>query len=173
MEHKIFTTKTEAKDLFRFQIYHTYFGITGVLLGLLAVLATGDLIGNFTEMSTGTKVICILLVAWAVVLNPVNLYFKAKKQAKTVELFKNPIDTEITEEGISMSQGENGGLVEWKDVTKIVILKTLVIFYLGKVRAHLLPLEQLGEADADEAVELIKKYGVGKKIVNKRKKRRK
>ena len=67
---------------------------------------------------------------------------------------------------------ENGGLVEWKNVTKIVILKKLAIFYMGKVRAHLLPLDQIPE-DADEAVELVKKYAKGIKVVNRRKSRRK
>lgn len=172
MENKKFVTRTTASDLFRFQIYHTYLGITGFLLGLLAAVALADLIGNFNSMGNGTKVICIVLILWAVLLNPINMYFRAKKQAQTVELFKNPIDLVIGEEGLTITQGENGGLVEWKNVTKIVILRKLAIFYMGKVRAHLLPLDQIPE-DADEAVELVKKYAKGIKVVNRRKSRRK
>ena len=89
-----------------------------------------------------------------------------------MELFKNPIDLEIGEKGLTITQGENGGLVEWKNVTKIVILKKLAIFYMGKVRAHLLPLDQIPE-EADEAVELVKNYAKGIRIVNRRKGRRK
>ena len=172
MENKKFVTRTTAADLFRFQIYHAYMGIMGFLLGLLAVVALADLIGNFSNMNTGTKVLCLVLLLWATILNPVNMYFRAKKQVQTVELFKNPIDLEIGEEGLTITQGENGGLVEWKNVTKIVILKKLAIFYMGKVRAHLLPLDQIPE-EADEAVELVKNYAKGIKIVNRRKGRRK
>ncbi|MCI8466240.1 MAG: YcxB family protein [Lachnospiraceae bacterium] len=172
MENKKFVTRTTATDLFRFQIYHMYMGVMGFLLGLLAVVALADLIGNFSNMTTGTRAICIILILWAIVLNPVNMYFRAKKQAQTVELFKNPIELEIDEKGLTIIQGENGGLVEWKNITKIVILKKLAIFYMGKVRAHLLPLDQIPET-ADEAVELVKKHATGIKLVNRRKSRRK
>ena len=74
---------------------------------------------------------------------------------------------------LSLTQGENGGSIAWKEVTKIVILKNLVIFYMGKVRAHLLPLDQLPEAQADAVTEAILADASGMKIVNKRKKRRK
>ncbi len=171
MENKKFVTKTGAMDLFRFQIYHTYFGFMGILMALLAVVATVDLIGNFGGMTDGTRILCIILILWAVVLNPLTMYFKSKRQVETVELFKKPIALEISEAGLNISQEENGGMVEWKDVTKIVILKKLVIFYMGKVRAHLLPLDQIPE-EADEAVGLIKKYGVGIKIANRRRSRR-
>ena len=167
------TTKIGPKDMYRFQLYHTYVGVTGLLLGLLSILALADLIGNFTSMNTGTKAICVLLILWALVINPVNLYFKSKRQVEAAELFKNPIDLEITKEGISLTQGENGGSIAWKEVTKIVILKNLVIFYMGKVRAHLLPLDQLPEAQADAVTEAILADASGMKIVNKRKKRRK
>lgn len=167
------TTKIGPKDMYRFQLYHTYFGVTGLLLGLLAILALADLIGNFSSMNTGTKAICVLLILWAVVINPVNLYFKSKRQVETAELFQNPIDLEVTKEGITLTQGENGGTIAWKEVTKIVILKKLVIFYMGKVRAHLLPLDQLPEAQADAVAEAILADASGVKIVNKRKKRRK
>ncbi|MCI8506451.1 MAG: YcxB family protein [Lachnospiraceae bacterium] len=172
MENKKFVTKTTAADLFRFQVYHTYCGIMGFLMVLLAVVVLVDLIGNFNSMSNGTKVICVFLIVWAAILNPVNMYFRAKKQAQTVELFKNPIDLEIDEKGLTITQGENGGLVEWKNITKIVILKKLVIFYMGKVRAHLLPLDQIPE-EADEVVELVKKYAVGVKLAGRKKGRRK
>lgn len=172
MENKKFVTRTTAADLFRFQIYHTYMGITGFLLGLLAVVALADLIGNFNNMADGTKAVCIVLVLWAVLLNPVNMYLRAKKQAQTVELFKNPIDLMIDEKGLTITQGENGGLVEWKNITKIVILKKLAIFYMGKVRAHLLPLDQIPD-EADEAVELVKKHAKGIKVVDRRKGRKK
>ena len=167
------TTKIGPKDMYRFQLYHTYFGVTGLLLGLLAILALADLIGNFSSMNIGTKVLCMILILWAVVINPVNLYFKSKRQVETAELFRNPIDLEVTKEGITLTQGENGGTIAWKEVTKIVILKKLVIFYMGKVRAHLLPLDQLPEAQADAVAEAILADASGVKIVNKRKKRRK
>lgn len=172
MENKKFVTRTTAEDLFRFQIYHTYVGVTGILLGLLLVVAVADLIGNFNNMTNGMKVLCMVLILWVVVLNPVNMYFRAKKQAQTVELFQNPIDLEIDERGLTITQGENGGLVEWKNVTKIVILKKLAIFYMGKVRAHLLPLDQIPE-EADEALELVRKYAAGIKITGGKKSRKK
>ena len=167
------TTKVGPKDMYRFQLYHTYVGVTGLLLGLLAILALADLIGNFSSMNTGTKAICVLLILWAVVINPVNLYFKSKRQVETAELFQNPIDLEVTKEGITLTQGENGGTIAWKEVTKIVILKKLVIFYMGKVRAHLLPLDQIPEEQADAVEEAILADASGVKIVNRRKKRRK
>ena len=167
------TTKIGPKDMYRFQLYHTYVGVTGLLLGLLAILALADLIGNFSSMNIGTKVLCMILILWAVVINPVNLYFKSKRQVETTELFRNPIDLEVAKEGITLTQGENGGTIAWKEVTKIVILKKLVIFYMGKVRAHLLPLDQLPEAQADAVAEAILADASGVKIVNKRKKRRK
>ena len=172
MEEKKFTTKIGEKDMFRFQMYHTYMGVSGVLYGLLVVLALADLIGNFNTTSAGIKVLCVFLILWPIVISPVSLWFRSKKQVAAAELFQNPIDLEIKEEGVELTQGENGGLIEWKDITKVVVLKKLAIFYMGKVRAHLLPLDQLSSEDAADVAERLKKYAVGVKLLPKKKMRR-
>ncbi len=172
MEEKKFTTKIGEKDMFRFQMYHTYMGVSGWLYGLLVVLALADLIGNFNTTSMGVKILCVFLILWPIVISPINLWFRSKKQVAAAELFRNPIDLEITKEGVELTQGESGGLIEWKDVTKVVVLKKLVIFYMGKVRAHLLPLDQLSGEEASAVVELLKKYAVGVKLLPKKKMRR-
>lgn len=161
------TTKIKVSDMFLFQMYHTYVGITGLALVLLAGLALGNLIGNFNDLPAWSIGFWIFVMAWGIVLNPVILYFKSKKQVETTELFKNPIDIEIAEDGFGIYQGENGGVIDWKDITKIIILNKLVIFYMGKVRAHLLPLEENSE-ESDMLVELIKKYAKCRKFVSRK-----
>ncbi|QNM06640.1 YcxB family protein [Qiania dongpingensis] len=172
MEKIRVTTEIKPKYLFRFQVYHTYFGLTGVLLVLLSVMALVDLIGNFGSMAVWAKIFCIFILIWGLVLNPLNLYYKSKKQAASTELFQHPIDVEISKDGLGIFQGDKGGLVEWKDITKIVILKNVVLFYMGKVRAHLLPLDQNPE-QADDVVELIRKSAKGRRVIVHRRKRRK
>lgn len=165
------TTKIRTEDLFRFQMYHTYAGVSGRLFIFLGILAIGDLIVNFNTMAVWTRIFCVFIILWIAVLNPVNLYFRSKKQQETTELFQNPIDVEISSEGLGLFQGENGGVVEWKDISKIVILNKLVIFYMGKVRAHLLPLDENPE-QAEQIVEVIKASAKGTKIVGGKKRRK-
>ena len=138
---------------------------------LVVVLSLGNLIGNFASMPAWTKVFCIFIILWAVVLNPLTLYTRSKRQVETTELFKNPVDIEIAPEGFGLYQGENGGVIEWKDISKIVILNKIVILYMGKVRAHLLPLEDNPE-QAEAIVELIRTYAKGRKIVGGKKRRK-
>lgn len=172
MEKVRVTTSVGTKDMFRFQLYHTYCGTSGFFLCLLAIVAAADLIGNFSNMEMGTKVLCAIMILWVIVINPLTLYSRSKKQAESAELYKEPLDAEFSEEGMTLYQGENTGLIEWKEISKIVFQKKLIIFYMGKVRAHLLPLEQIPE-QADDVVKAIRTFAVGVKLAGNKKMRRK
>ncbi len=172
MENVKVKTTTTPKDMFWFQMYQMYRGYMGFILGLLLVLALADLIGNFGSMSMGTRVLCIVLLVWIIFLNPVLVYFRSKKQVEALELDKVPMELTIGQEGVLLAQGDASGLISWSEITRIVILKRMVVFYMGKRQIHLLPLGQIQE-QADAVTEAIKTYGAGIKLVNKRKKRRK
>lgn len=145
----------------RFQMYHTYFSLTGIMMAFLALLSAYALVDGPEDQNLGITLLFVFILAWCVIITPVNLYLKAIKQSKTVELFKNPMEFEVSSKGIGIYQGGKSGECGWKEITKVVFQKKVAIFYMGKVRANLLPMDQIPD-QADEVVRIVKKYATGR-----------
>lgn len=162
MEEKVRVhVQIQAKHILHFQMYHTYISATGVIMMFLAVLSLYGLVEGPKNQNPGIVAMFVFLMLWVIVFVPANLLLKSMKQAKTVELFKNPMDFEVSAKGIGIYQNEKSGECEWKEITKVVLHKEVAIFYMGKVRANLLPLDQIPE-EREKIFAIVKKYAKGR-----------
>ena len=77
---------------------------------------------------------------------PLNLRSRVKKQMKNTEVYKEPIHYTFDENGITTSFADQSVTMPWKQLYKIVSTKHLVLLYGGRIRANVIPRDQLGEA---------------------------
>ena len=77
------------------------------------------------------------------IINPVMLYFKAKKQILLNPIFKNEIVYQFNEEGIEVCQGETTAAVAWEQIFKVIVTRKLLLIYTSKIHASILPLDQI------------------------------
>ena len=69
-------------------------------------------------------------------------------------MFQKPLEYELTEEGIVVSQEDAKAETKWEEVTKAVSTQKSVILYLGRVRALILPKACMGD-QYEEALKMI------------------
>ena len=77
-------------------------------------------------------------------------------------MINKPLHCELADKGVVISR--DGDVTNpWEDFTKVYTTKKVVILYVGRVRAFILPKEQMAE-QYEAAVEMIRKHIPRKKI---------
>lgn len=61
----------------------------------------------------------------------------------------------VSEENITVTQGEENGVLEWNQVYKLVAGKKYIYIFSNRQNAYILPKEQLGD-NYDKIVEIAK-----------------
>ena len=84
-------------------------------------------------------------------------------QVKNTPMFQKPLEYELTEEGITVRQGEQELKNSWGDFTKAVSTGKSVLLYMGRVRAMILPKECMGE-QYEEVLKIIHTHMPPKKV---------
>ena len=74
---------------------------------------------------------------------------KIKKQVKNNEVFKLPLDYVLTDEGITLSQGEETQSFAWEDVFQIREYKSQILVYTGRMYACIWPKRALTECETE------------------------
>ncbi len=144
-----FSVQIKVKDMFVFLMHHSYHGISLVIdaaitAGAIALLVTGE--GQNSPASTVVLVVLALLFP---VMNPLLLYRRAKKQVTKNEVFRKPLCYVLTDEGITMSQGEVTQSFAWADVYRIREYKSLFAVYTGRVYACIWPKRELAACEKE------------------------
>ena len=85
-------------------------------------------------------IVCVLLFT---VYQPLQLRLKAKKQA-SLAVMKEPIYMTFTREGFTVRQLDQEQTLAWNQVVRVEGTKNLMIFYMDRVHAFLLPAEAMG-----------------------------
>lgn len=136
-------TKITAKDMFEFMMNHTYKSLMGAVGLFLCVMATIGLIFYWDEFNVTYKGLLMIMVAFFVIINPVQLYLRSK--AQVANAFKHPLCYTFNEEGLDIVQGEQSAKVAWADIKRVRSTRNLIIIYLSPIRAFIFPKRQLGE----------------------------
>ena len=84
-------------------------------------------------------------------------------QVKQSDMINKPLHCELADKGVVISRDGEVVTNPWEDFTKVYTTKKVVILYVGRVRAFILPKEQMGE-QYQAAVEMICKHIPRKKI---------
>lgn len=144
----------KIKNMYEFLMRHAYVSVMGIASLAFSILAFAYLCINFSDMTKGKLVLLIIASLMFTVINPIWIYFTAAKQVKLNPTFKDTITYEISESGVKVVQGEEELPVEWNEVQKVVETNNSMIIYLSKVRAFVIPKEDLGD-HRESVIELI------------------
>ena len=139
MENNSITVDLTAKDLFEFNIYHSYThsqGIASVLFGLAAI---GVTIAEFDKLTTGMFAVRILLGIAILVYIPCTLAMRARMAVKKGGSFDKPINITIGEDGVDVGVGEETNLIKWENVYRLKDRKNQFLIYTGRITALIIP----------------------------------
>ena len=144
----------KIKNMYEFLMRHAYVSILGAASLAFSVLSFAYLCVNFSKLTNGQLIMLVIASLLFTVINPVWIFVTAVKQVKLSPTFKETITYEISESGVKVVQGEEELPVEWEEVQKVVETRNNMIIYLSKVRAFVIPREDLGQ-NREAVIEMI------------------
>jgi len=152
-----FDVKITAADLYDYMLSHTYSGFSGLFGSIVGAL--------FIILYLGTRTQILYLFAGVVILLyiPCSLFMRAHKQVALNETFKKPLHYVLTDEGVTVSQGENEMFQEWDVVYKAKSTNRSLLVYTSKVNAWIFPKRDLGK-DKDAVIQLISAHVAPNKV---------
>lgn len=156
-----FDVELTVKDLYAFSMRHAYVGVSGIF-GLLISLGSWILlIVQFSGLDMSARVVLFVIGCLFTIVQPIMLYSKARTQIRRNQNINSVLHYRLTEEGITISQGEQEASVKWYEVRKRVVTKSAMYLYMSPVRAFIFPKEQCGElfqSICETVTEQIRKY---------------
>ena len=140
-----FDIKLESKDMFRFNMYQTYSGFSGLSSIVFAIIMFGLTVYTYGEIQTVNTVMYIGIGILLLVYIPITLWLRAKQTLKASPVLSNTLHYAVDEDGFTVTQGESSGVLAWKQIYKMVATKHLVLVYSNRINAYVIPKKQLGE----------------------------
>lgn len=150
MEQKeplVIEVKLTARELWRFSMYHSYKGFSGafnVIFSAAAVFLLATTWSRDTVFYRALLVVCALMFT---VWQPALLYVKAVRQAKTPAI-RTPLTLSFDEKGIKAAQGTESLELEWEKISRAERGFGMLMIYMDRVHAYLLPDSVIGEKRA-------------------------
>ena len=151
-----FDVKITAADLYDYMLSHTYnsfSGLFGSVVGAMFVVMY-FYVGYFLYLIAGVVILLYI---------PCSLFMRAHKQVALNEAFKKPLHYVLTDEGVTVSQGENEMFQEWDVVYKAKSTNRSLLIYTSKVNAWIFPKRDLGK-DKEAVIQLISAHVAPDKI---------
>lgn len=142
METEFDITLTQ-KDMYRFNLYHSYsgmHGISSIIMAVLIFLVAGKTYGSIETSYT------ILYVAFGIIFLfylPISLYVSAGRRIKLTETLRLPLHYKIDKDGVHTSQNGASADLPWEQIYKIVSTKHSVLIYSNRINAYVIPKDQL------------------------------
>lgn len=128
-----FHTQLKAKDIFKFSLAYTYSGVQAILTIFMLGVGAYMIAHGIGQPEGQTNIIFgVVVIALFVVINPLMIYVKAKKQAIENPVYKNPTYYTLRDDGIFVELGEESATIEWARVYKITHFMGLTLLYTGK-----------------------------------------
>lgn len=151
-----FDVKITAADLYDYMLSHTYSGFSGLF---------GSIVGALFIIMYFSVGYFLYLIAGAVILLyiPCSLFLRAHKQVALNEAFKKPLHYVLTDEGVTVSQGENEMFQEWDVVYRAKSTNRSLLIYTSKVNAWIFPKRDLGK-DKEAVIQLISAHVAPNKV---------
>lgn len=134
-----------VKAMFEFLLYHNYANVLGVMGYLLGFVCVALGMSGLEQGDSRQMFLFFFLGAMILIINPFMLWTKAAKQVKTIQMFKEAISYEFSEEGIVISQNEVNEKLVWDNIAKVVEVKNVYIIFISRIRAFILTKESVGE----------------------------
>lgn len=157
MEKLELDVQIDAGQYYHFNLYHCYHSFQGWMSVILGIACIAYGIAFCQYLDTAKVVVFILLGIMFFVYNPIALYARSKARFLKNAVLKNPVTYSFSPSGIMLKQGEVQEEMLWENIYKIVKTKNLMVFYLTKYHANIIPLQSMGDK-YDDICSLLLKY---------------
>ena len=158
-----FSVQMTWKEIYKFTMYHTYHSFAGILGVILSIMALANLILSFDKLSDQSKTIMTIVAAWFLIFEPLRMLMRSKSQMKLSKAYKKPLNYIVNEEGITVSQDEESQTIEWKLLFKIVETKSQFLVYSNRINSFIFPKSSL-EGQVDDLGNVMAEYSKDTKV---------
>ena len=148
-----FSVQMTAGEVYKFTMYHMYHGLSGIF----------GICTSFDSLTEQSKAILILVAMWFVIIDPVILIFRSRSQVKRNKSYQKPLNYQMNQDGITVSQDELEQTMAWNNLMKIVETKTQFLVYSSRVHAFVFPKKAVGES-CDAVREMLIQYTEGSSV---------
>ena len=145
MEQITFSIKIKTGDLYKFLLnynYKTFGGIFGVILSVASLVYLG---ANYSELDNGKRLLFFILGLLFTVVQPIQLLQRAAMQISKNPAFRYPLQYEIKEDGIYVSQNGQQEIILWDSIVNVMETKSQILVYTSRVNACIWPKTQISE----------------------------
>ena len=139
-----FQVHMTAKDLWHFSMHHTNKGYLGIFNILFTLASLYLLITTWNQNTVPYRIMLVFCVTIFTVLQPGQLYLKAKKQA-SLAVMKEPIHYTFTRETICIAQADQQQELTWDQIGRVEKGTGMLIIYMDRIHAYLITDEAMGE----------------------------
>lgn len=146
MENKLcFKVKIGVKDLFHFLMGYNYKSVGGVFGLVISFACLGLLAYSFPDNSTQMNVVLLVIGLLFTVIQPLMLLKKAAVQVVKNPVFRDTLEYEIGDSGITVRQKDVEQDISWDGIFKICENKKQILVYTSRVNACIWPKEQMAD----------------------------
>ena len=128
--------------MYDYMLRHTFTSFAGVVGEVLGVVLVIGFFVTHQWLYLVAGVICVFY-------QPVALYYRAKRQVRSNEVFAKPLHYIIDDTGITVKSGEDEDSLPWEKMYKAVSTSRSVILYTGRVNACIFPKDDMGDRKDD------------------------
>ncbi len=130
------------KVLYDYKLHHEYTSMSGILGTIVGILL---IVAFFLQKGF------ICLIGGVVLLGylPWTLFVSYKKQMLLTKAFQKPLQFTLNEKGIEVSQDGMREMQSWDNMIKAISTNSCIIIYTSRIKATILPKNQLGSDLAD------------------------
>lgn len=153
-----FDVRLNAEDMYRFNMYHAYTSMQGLLslaLGIIiiCIIAFSE---DFNDPMTAMPYVLLALLFFLYI--PLTLRIRSKRQIRTSEVLRGPLHYEFVDDGIRVvaPDGEDA-LLGWDYIYKAVTTKRQLLIYSNRINAYVIPREQI-EAQLPEVCAALQEH---------------
>ena len=151
-----FEVRLTAKELWAFSMYHANGGMRGIFNLLFTAVALFLLIVKWSVLPVSSRILLIVCLLLFTVWQPVLLYTKARKQAKTAAV-RDAMNLTFDGEGLKVEQNGQTAAFTWDQMGRMDRMPTMIVLYMDRVHAYLLPKSVTGEQE-EALCEMARKY---------------
>lgn len=158
----VFDGKPDAQEYFSFLLYHTYSQWYGLLSLAISVASIVIMITRWDTMTNLYRIPLVLVVLMLLAGLPGSLYVQARMRA--ADKLAPDMRYAFLIDGVKSNVGENAYFVKWKKFFKVRETGKVILLYLTKTRAMIVPKRTMGDR-VEDVKGLIQRHIPNKKRV--------
>jgi hypothetical protein len=156
MDTVSFETSIKEKDLMNFKLYHNYHSVSGIATLIFGIICLVICVVSYGSYNIAYTVMVAFFGLFFTVYTPIGMKLKVRKQMKKAQGSGEPVKYTVTEEKITLSQGEVSENLNWDEIFKMKATGSSIILYISAVRANIIPYRCLGDS-AEGFIEIAEK----------------